>query len=98
MFNYSIKFMILILGHITPETRKEFFETEAWLKSKGFTVDNPAASIPKSYLSDNNYILRYYLQAIANCTHIYTLPNWHEMPNAALKKQIINALKIPCYD
>jgi hypothetical protein len=83
---------ILIVGKITERSKQQFMDVETKLRLEGHEVENPAKSIPKVYLSDEDYIIRYFLRELSNNTNIYLLPDWFTMPGASIIQSIIKLL------
>ena len=82
---------VYILGPMTGLERKNhpaFYEAEAYLKSWGYHVENPARNRAKSWFG----YMRKSMRQMLTCDAVACLPGWEHSPGASKEKTVADWL------
>lgn len=84
---------VLLIGNLKPANKQVFAKSEAFLKSEGYSVVNPARDYTLS-MNDDVYFTRRYLESLTEVDAVFYLPDHYLLPSIDLLIHVVNSLSL----
>lgn len=94
LLNFKAMHNILLIGNLTPANKPLFADAEAYFKSRGHSVSNPARVYTLA-MNDRIYFTRRYIESLTAVTAVCFLPDYRSLPFADVLVTVANSLALP---